>query len=265
MALKILFDKIEDLYNKIFTFLTILFTKRESILNDLLESKDIFIFTNDFCSSEKESFLDFITFNRKCNLSKIDRIIDFEKEKDIYFFLKTVKKTAKIIIHTEGGNSEYSDFIPYILKQNKIKIITYIPEYAYSAGSFIAIPSDTIYLNWYSSMGPVDTQLDYDNEFNDEQFPAKYIKNLKNKDDAVIKLKSVEAKGYHLDDVFMLKRIIKNKRRRNLIIKHFLNSNKSHKIKYGPKDLKKFGLNIKIGIDKEIIKIFNLFKELLID
>lgn len=110
-------------------------------------------------------------------------------------------------------------------------------------------------------MGPVDTQLDYDAEGEEESFPVKYIKNLKNKENSITKLKSLEAKSYHTDDLFLIKSIFKNKKKRRLIINNFLNTENSHHIKYGPEDLKRFGLNVKIGIPQNILNIFIFFKK----
>ena len=79
-------------------------------------------------------------------------------------------------------------FLSYILKQNKIKVQTYIPEKALSAGSFIALCSNVIYMNWYSSMGPIDTQINYascDSDCEEESFPAKYIKTINHKTNAL--------------------------------------------------------------------------------
>jgi hypothetical protein len=256
---------ITDILSNIKKYIIEYFERKDLILQQLLESNDLFIFSNDFCKCKTFKIFNYKTYKYKCNLCCVKRVINFEEENDIYYFLENVKKRANLILHTKGGNTEFSDFIPYILKQKGIYINTYIPHYAYSAGSFIALPSNMIYLNWYSSMGPVDTQLEYgiSNDSDDEEeetFPAKYIKDVKEKENAVTKLRSLEAKGYHSDDLFLLNSIFKNKKRRDIIIKHFLNTDKSHQIKYGPKDLQNFGLNIKVGIPEHILEIFNKFK-----
>ena len=145
--------------------------------------------------------------------------------------------------------------------QNKIDLVSYIPQYALSAGSFIALASSKIFLSWYGSMGPIDTQIDYSNSSDDEEeidesFPAKHIKEITSKKNALTKLRSMEANSYHIDDLFLLKSIFKKKRKRDKIIKHFLNTENSHSIRYGPKDLRSFGLNVIIGIPDPIDEIF---------
>ena len=66
-------------------------------------------------------------------------------------------------------------------------------------------------------MGPIDTQINYgtcdsDNEDYDESFPAKYIKTVKHKTNALTKLKSLEAEGYHKDDLYVLTKMFKKKK-----------------------------------------------------
>merc|ERR1712196_261192 len=114
----------------------------------------------------------------KCSLCRIPNVIDFEKESDIYRLIKNIPDNVNFMIQTEGGDSEEANYLAYILKQKKIKIRSYVPNYALSAGSFIALTGDEIFMNWYSTMGPIDTQVDFSTEEDDsedESFPAKYV------------------------------------------------------------------------------------------
>ena len=52
------------------------------------------------------------------------------------------------------------------------------------------------------------------------------------------------------------------KRKRDLIIKHFLETKNSHSIRFSPKDLSQYGLNIKVNIPNNITEIFDMFKKL---
>lgn len=242
--------------------------KKELDLQLILEQKDIFIISNDFCKCKKITYSNYLLFVIKCNLCKIKRVIDFEKETDVYYLLENISDKANFIIHTEGGDADLANFLSYILCQNNIELTSYIPRYALSAGSFIALASKKIFLNWYSSMGPIDTQIDYSNSCDeedddiDDSFPAKHIKELKSKKNAITKLKSMEANSYHIDDLFLINSIFKKKKKRNKIIKHFLNTEKSHSIRYGPKDLRRFGLNVEVGIPEDINHVFNIFRKI---
>jgi ATP-dependent protease ClpP protease subunit len=230
-------------------------------LNNFLETENLYIITNDFCKCKNLEIYNYTLFTYKCNSCRIKRIIDFEKEKQVYQLLSNIKNKVKFIIHTHGGESELPNFLTYILKQNKIYVETYIPQIALSAGTFIALSSNVIYMNWYSAMGPIDTQLSYSesvDEDYEETFPAKFIKTIKTKENALTKLQSLEADSVHNDDLFILNKVFKTKKC-NKIIKNLLESNRSHSIRYGPKDLETFGLNIKIGILDDIQEMFDIF------
>lgn len=228
-------------------------------LDKFLENENLYIITNDFCKCNNYKFCNYTIF--KCNMCRIKRIIDFEKENQVYQLLANIKNKTRFIIHTHGGESELPNFLTYILKQNKIYVETYIPRIALSAGTFIALSSNIIYMNWYSAMGPIDTQLGYnesvDEEF-EETFSAKFIKTIKNKENGLTKLQSLEANSVHNDDLFILNKIFKTKKC-NKIIKNLLESNRSHSIRYGPKDLETFGLNVKVGIPNDIQEMFDIF------
>ena len=235
-------------------------------LNSKLISNNVYIITNDFCKCHNIRFGNINLYKIKCNLCKINNVINFERDKDIYKLLETIGKKVKFLIHTSGGETDLPNFLTYILKQNNVYVETFIPEMALSAGSFIALCSNIIYMNWYSSMGPVDTQVDYgscdsDDENCDESFPAKYIKTITKKNNAITKLRSMESEGYHNDDLFILGKMFK-KKKRDLIVKHFLETKNSHSIRYGPKDVGQYGLNVKIGLPTYISDIFNDFKKL---
>jgi len=230
-------------------------------LERYLLKKNIFIITNDFCHCKDYRLNKFINFTIECLTCNNKRIINFEKENDIYYLLDNIKDSITFIIHTNGGESDLPNFLAYILKQKKIFVKTYIPQKALSAGSFIALSSNIIFMNWYSCMGPIDTQINYDlgneDEF-EESFPAKFIKDVIKKNNAIVKLKAMEAESYHQDDIFLLSKMF-GKKKSKIIMKNFLNTKLSHSIRFGPKDLKNFGLNVKIGIPDEINNIFKTF------
>jgi len=233
-------------------------------LEKMLIDKDIYIISNSFCKCKDVKIKWLIYFIFKCDLCRIKRVIDFEEEKDIFYLLENIKSPAKFIIHTEGGDSELSSFLAYIINQNNIKLETYIPQYALSAGSFIALCSEKLYLNWYSSMSPVDTQVEYstNSDDEDESFPAKHIQEVVHKTNAVTRLRSMEASSFHKDDIYIINSMFRDKRKRGQIIKNFLETDRSHAMRYGPKDLKRFGLNVETEMPEDITNIFNIFRKL---
>ena len=117
-------------------------------------------------------------------------------------------------------------------------------------------------MNWYSTMGPIDTQIDFsigENDSDDETFPAKYIAKVKKKENAFVKLKAKEAGCYHYDDKFIVNSMFRSKKRSKQIIKNMLESKHSHNMRFGPKHLRNFGLVVKTGIPVKIQLIFDMF------
>lgn len=220
-------------------------------LNNKLISNNLFILTNNFCRCNK-----LIT----CNLCKSNRIINFESEKDINELFKNINSNIGFIIDTDGGKCSHLDFLAYCLKKNDIYFNIYIPFKAASAGSFISLAGNNIYMNWYSYLGPIDSQI-YLDVNQSESFPARYISELNDKSDYSVKIRALEAKQFHEGDIRMITKMYPPKIGR-IIINNFLEADISHDYKYDYYDLKEFGLDVKTPIPDNIQSIFNLYREI---
>jgi hypothetical protein len=228
-------------------------------------NKNTFIISNSSCTCKK--YLD-ITFY-KCNKCKIDNLINFEDIDKVMIMFKNIniKEKLNIIIHTGGGISCYADAIAYLLSTNDIDLHTYIPEYAQSAGTIMAIAGNKIHCNWYSLFSPIDTQLDYVpiSEINDDlSFSARHIQTIgKTKEDTCIdKLQGLEAKDHHEEELFLVNKLLKNNSNKDEIIKKLVNTKFSHEFNITYNDMKKMGLPVDLYIEKYIFDIFELFKKI---
>lgn len=65
-----------------------------------------------------------------------------------------------ILITTEGGYIETVQRIVETLRYHYGYIGCIIPNYAYSAGTVLAMSGDEIYMDYYSRLGPIDPQVD---------------------------------------------------------------------------------------------------------
>lgn len=74
-------------------------------------------------------------------------------------FTKFGGKDFLLILQTPGGQVFHSIFISRIFKEYPGKIKTFIPGYAMSGGTLLALSSDEIYMNDTSCLGPIDPQL----------------------------------------------------------------------------------------------------------
>lgn len=228
-------------------------------LNKLMSKKSIFIISSNECKCKKKfKYIPFL----KCTKCLIQNLIDFENIDDVYRMLSKLKnQNCHLIIHTEGGESSCADLISRLLSERKIYVKTYIPKYAQSAGTMMAICGNKIYMNWYSTISPIDTQLDYDE---DDTFPAKFIKKFKNKNWAKEKdyLRGLEAVSVHNDDEFFINKVLAKNANREKIIKYLLNTKYSHGMTYTRDDVREMGLPVIYDVPDNISNIFNLFEEL---
>jgi len=172
-----------------------------------------------------------------------------------------------IIIHTNGGESDSADTIAVLLKERKGIVNIYIPKYAYSAGTMIALGGDYIYMNWYSVGGPIDAQLDFDhdNELGND-YSTRHIRKLvkcKEKEDRQF-LQGCLADDFHNECEIILRKLLQDNDNVEIIIENLLNNNISHGYSYTRSDFEKFGLPIKYDVPDDIMKIFNLYKNIFI-
>lgn len=64
-----------------------------------------------------------------------------------------------LILHTPGGLVLAAEQIAYALKKHRAKVTVFVPHYAMSGGSLIALAADEIVMDENAVLGPVDPQL----------------------------------------------------------------------------------------------------------
>ncbi len=84
---------------------------------------------------------------------------------DTEHLLREIKRTPKdkpidVILHTPGGLVLAAEMIATALHEHKAKVAVFIPFYAMSGGTLVALTADEIYMEKFSVMGPVDPQID---------------------------------------------------------------------------------------------------------
>ncbi|MCX7796891.1 MAG: hypothetical protein N2380_10320 [bacterium] len=91
----------------------------------------------------------------------VSRYIDIEDSEQV---LRAIRMTPSdmpidIILHTPGGLVLASEQIACALKRHKGKVTVFIPHYAMSGGTLIALSADEIIMDPNAVLGPVDPQL----------------------------------------------------------------------------------------------------------
>ena len=89
------------------------------------------------------------------------RYIDVNDSEEV---LRAIKLTdpdrpLDLIIHTPGGLVLAAGQIAYALKRHRAKVTVFVPHYAMSGGTLIALAADEIVMDANAVLGPVDPQI----------------------------------------------------------------------------------------------------------
>ncbi len=84
---------------------------------------------------------------------------------DTEHLLREIKATPKdkpidVILHTPGGLALAAEMIATALHEHPAKVTVFIPFYAMSGGTLLALTADEIYMEKFSVMGPLDPQIE---------------------------------------------------------------------------------------------------------
>lgn len=91
----------------------------------------------------------------------MSRHIDMEDAQTIIAAIKGTPDDMPIdfVIHTPGGLALAAMQIARAIKAHKAKVTVYVPVYAMSGGTLIALAADEIVLGEFSVLGPIDPQI----------------------------------------------------------------------------------------------------------
>ncbi len=100
---------------------------------------------------EAMSFLGFPVF----------RYIDINDSEQIIKAIRTTPEDVPIdlILHTPGGLVLAALQIAYALTRHKARVTVFVPFYAMSGGTFLALAADEIVMGHHAVLGPVDPQI----------------------------------------------------------------------------------------------------------
>jgi ClpP class serine protease len=89
------------------------------------------------------------------------RYIDVNDSEDVLRAIKLTDPDCPIdlIVHTPGGLVLAAGQIAHALRRHRAKVTVFVPHYAMSGGTLIALAADEIVLDPNAVLGPVDPQL----------------------------------------------------------------------------------------------------------
>jgi ClpP class serine protease len=166
-----------------------------------------------------------------------------------------------LLMHTPGGLVLASEQIARALQRHKARVTVFVPHYAMSGGTMIALAADEIVMDDNAVLGPVDPQLG--------EFPAVSILEVirqkeKDKiDDRTLMMAEIAAKAIKQVREFLyylLSDKIEEARARELA--ELLSSgNWTHDYPIDSEQLKKMGLPVTVGLMDEIYALMDLYPQ----
>ncbi len=131
------------------------------------------------------------------------RYIDIHDSEEILRAIKLTDDDVPIdlILHTPGGLVLAAGQIAHALKRHPAKVTVFVPHYAMSGGTLIALAADEIVMDENAVLGPVDPQLG--------QYPAASVlsvlerKEAKDMDDQTLILADVSRKAIQQVETFV--------------------------------------------------------------
>ncbi len=194
----------------------------------------------------------------------IMKFIDMEDSEKI---LRAIRMTPKetpidLIIHTPGGLVLAANQIAHALLNHPAKVTVFVPHFAMSGGTLIALAADEIIMDENAVLGPVDPQLG--------GLPAASIvkaaseKPLEKVEDNTLILADVAKKALDqmrntVKDILLAKGWSEEKA---LKVAEILSQGKwTHDYPLMKRDLEALGLNVSTAVPKEVYALMDLYEQ----
>jgi len=192
------------------------------------------------------------------------RYIDIEDSEQV---LRAIRLTPDdmpidIILHTPGGLVLAADQIAHALIRHKAKVTVFIPHYAMSGGTMIALAADEIIMDENAVLGPIDPQVG--------KYPAASIievtkiKDVNETDDETLILADMAKKAHAQVRDTIVEILVGNDMAREQAekIAEALSCGQwTHDYPIGLEEARKLGIPVKEGLSKEIYDLMSLYPQ----
>lgn len=174
-------------------------------------------------------------------------------------------KPIDVVLHTPGGMVLASEQIASALKRHKGKVTIFIPHYAMSGGTLVALAADEIIMDPDAMLGPVDPQL---GSFPSGYFPAASIlKALEqpnpNRDDSTLILGDIAKKAMAqvYEFVYSLVKDRMPEERAKELATILSKGQYTHDYPIGFKRAEEIGLPVKAELPAEVHRLMSLYSQ----
>lgn len=193
----------------------------------------------------------------------LTRYINIEDSEQL---LRAIRLTPEdmpidLVLHTPGGLVLAAEQIAHAILKHRGKVTVYIPHYAMSGGTLIALAADEIVMDENAVLGPVDPQLG--------QYPAASIlqvlaqKPINEIDDRTLILGDMARKAMHQVRDSLI-RILSEKMEPSKAeeLASILSEGRwTHDYPITVEELQKMGLPVKVGLPREIYQLMELYPQ----
>jgi ClpP class serine protease len=191
----------------------------------------------------------------------IRKFIDIEDSEEVLRAIKMTPDDMPIdfIIHTPGGLVLAAEQIANALRKHKGKVTVFVPHYAMSGGTLIALAADEIVMDDNAVLGPVDPQLG--------QYPAASIlsvvekKNINDIDDQTLILADIAQKAMKQMKEYVTE-LLKEKYpdKAEKIAEDLVSGKWTHDYPITVEKARELGIKISTDMPKEIYALMSLYK-----
>lgn len=193
----------------------------------------------------------------------LSRYINIEDSEHI---LRAIRYTPPdmpidILLHTPGGLVLAAEQIARALRKHPAKVTVFVPHYAMSGGTMIALAADEIVMDENAVLGPVDPQLG--------NYPAASIlevvrqKGIDKVDDTTMILADISRKAVRQVEEFVFS-LLREKmpEEKALAVARYLTSGRfTHDYPLTYEQLKELGLPVRTDLPREIYDLMDLYPQ----
>ncbi len=193
----------------------------------------------------------------------IARYIDIQDSEQILRAIKLTddKIPIDIILHTPGGLVLASEQIAFALGRRKGKVTVFVPHYAMSGGTMIALAADEVVMDENAVLGPVDPQIG--------NYPAVSIlkvldeKPAKEIDDETMIMADISRKALTQvkDTIARIARSQFSEEDAKKLADKLASGQWTHDYPIGYEEAKELGLKVSDKMPEDVYKLMNLYPQ----
>ena len=193
----------------------------------------------------------------------LSRYINIEDSEQV---LRAIRLTPPempidLILHTPGGLVLAAEQIAHAIKEHPAPVTVFVPHYAMSGGTMLALAADEILMDENAVLGPVDPQIG--------EYPAVSILRAVNRkdanelDDKTLILADVAEKALVQVEEFILGLLKgRHEEAENKRIARELSSGQwTHDYPLTPEKVKAIGLEVTVGLPSEVYDLMDLYPQ----